>query len=90
MLRIEKMIKVIKDAVEKNYESDHDSWLLNKQYTLISTELSQPVKIPNHICVHAWETSTHARVDLAWELAPQWGKKAKNEVIVGKISHCYM
>ena len=44
MLRIEKMIKVIKDAVEENYESDHDSWLLNKQYTLISTELSQPVK----------------------------------------------
>ena len=23
---------VIKDAVEENYESDHDSWLLNIQY----------------------------------------------------------
>ena len=23
---------VIKDAGEKNYESDHDSWLLNMQY----------------------------------------------------------
>ena len=31
---------VIKDAVEGNYESDHDSWLLNMR-TLIGTELSQ-------------------------------------------------
>ena len=23
---------VIKDAVEENYESDHDSWLLNMRY----------------------------------------------------------
>ena len=30
---------VIKDAVEENYESDHDSWLLNMR-TPISTELS--------------------------------------------------
>ena len=30
---------VIKDAVEENYESDHDSGLLNMR-TLISTKLS--------------------------------------------------
>ena len=30
---------VTKDALEKNYESDHDSWLLNMRYP-ISTELS--------------------------------------------------
>ena len=24
---------VIKDAVEENYESDHDSWLLNMGYS---------------------------------------------------------
>ena len=60
---------VIKDAVQENYESDHDSRLLNMRYPLISTELSLKntksfMKVFIVICVHAWETNTHARVNL--------------------------
>ena len=30
---------MIKDAAEENYESDHDSWLLNMRYPRIATAL---------------------------------------------------
>ena len=60
---------VIKDAVEVNYENDHDSWLLNIRYlyeqwiiTVKNTKFFMKVLIV--ICVHAWETITHARVNL--------------------------
>ena len=60
---------VIKDAVEENYESDHDSWLLNMRYPhwlwiITVTNTKSFVKAFIVICVRAWETNTHARVNL--------------------------
>ena len=28
--------------------------------------------------------------DIAWDQAPQWGKKEKKEGQIGKILHCYL
>ena len=57
---------VIKDAVEENYGSDHDSCMII-EYPVPSLALNSKsfMKVFVLICVHARETNTHARVNLS-------------------------